>query len=379
MAISDKPGGSTKTVVRRTSDGTTRVLNYPGLRYYNEKVVRSVNGVKPDQNGNVNTKGGAGSAQTKPSYWDDPLIHRIEIKPEDWKTFDNSNPDTGIFFRTMITMDRTEFIPVSAMVNDADKQIPEIAEAGGFYSDTVAEFYRVVVYLADFAVNPSDGFGVEQIFCNSGDLPPLEQGYLSLDEDGGPTPLLLSRVGEDMTSEYISPYMVYYLDADSYKKWPAGNAKLIVKSHESDLCASFKDRTLIYLFVGVSSRGWYYDDESRLVEVKHDDCQEHFPDKPIYLVVRESTESTADSLYIPRDPNGPKGSPEDNGIGVEEEPEVTADVDGIAEAALKLATPRKIALTGEALGSGQFDGSKDIDIYTTVERITNSELEEALK
>lgn len=44
----------------------------------------------------------------------------------------------------------------------------------------------------------------------------------------------------------------------------------------------------------------------------------------------------------------------------------------------KLSTPRKIQLVNEVLGWNEFDGSKDIEISTTVRRITNTELEEML-
>lgn len=388
MAISDKPGGSTRTVVRRASDGTTRVLNYPGLKYYNDKVVRSVNGVKPDQNGNVNTKGGAGSAQTKPSYWDDPLIHRIEIKPEDWNlTNGMTAPDCGLFFRTSVffswtgTEHKTHLVPISELVNDSDRQIDHIIEDGGVYAVGIVEYYRIITFETDLSIDPSSGIGAELVYANSGDLPPVEQGYMILDTDGGYSQTALTHFPEiePYDSDQVPTYSTTYAAPYAARGKQRGRSDLIAAQHESDLHASLKDKALIYLITGVYRRCVYDSKGSYWVEVKHDDCQEHFPDKPIYLVVRESPDSTADTLYVPRDPNGPKGSPEDNGIGVEEEPEVTADLDGIAEAALKLATPRKIALTGEALGSGQFDGSKDIDIYTTVERITNTELEEALK
>ena len=50
-----------------------------------------------------------------------------------------------------------------------------------------------------------------------------------------------------------------------------------------------------------------------------------------------------------------------------------------AETAKKLSTARQIALTGEASGQTLFDGSEDVSIYTHVERITNSELEELVQ
>lgn len=45
----------------------------------------------------------------------------------------------------------------------------------------------------------------------------------------------------------------------------------------------------------------------------------------------------------------------------------------------RLTTARNIRLTNEVLGQALFDGSDDIEIYTAVERITNSEMEEMLK
>lgn len=59
---------------------------------------------------------------------------------------------------------------------------------------------------------------------------------------------------------------------------------------------------------------------------------------------------------------------------------LTEGIAGAAEAetAKKLSTARQIALTGEASGQALFDGSEDVSIYTHVERITNTELEEML-
>lgn len=59
-------------------------------------------------------------------------------------------------------------------------------------------------------------------------------------------------------------------------------------------------------------------------------------------------------------------------------------IDGISDAAGvgvadKLSTARQIALTGEARGQALFDGSEDVEIYTHVESITNTELEEILQ
>lgn len=45
----------------------------------------------------------------------------------------------------------------------------------------------------------------------------------------------------------------------------------------------------------------------------------------------------------------------------------------------RLTTARNIRLTNEVLGQALFDGSEDIEIYTAVERITNSEMEEMLQ
>ena len=44
----------------------------------------------------------------------------------------------------------------------------------------------------------------------------------------------------------------------------------------------------------------------------------------------------------------------------------------------KLTTARTISISGEASGEGLFDGSTDVDIYTSVKRISNTELEEML-
>lgn len=51
--------------------------------------------------------------------------------------------------------------------------------------------------------------------------------------------------------------------------------------------------------------------------------------------------------------------------------------DGIE--AVRLKTPRAIALGGEAAGETMFDGGEDVTIYTSIERLTNEELEELLK
>lgn len=50
-----------------------------------------------------------------------------------------------------------------------------------------------------------------------------------------------------------------------------------------------------------------------------------------------------------------------------------------AETADRLSVAREIGLSGDALGGARFDGSKDIDIYASVPRLTNLELEEMLK
>ncbi len=44
----------------------------------------------------------------------------------------------------------------------------------------------------------------------------------------------------------------------------------------------------------------------------------------------------------------------------------------------RLSNPRKITLINEVSGWNEFDGSQDIEIYTTVGKITNTELEEML-
>lgn len=50
-----------------------------------------------------------------------------------------------------------------------------------------------------------------------------------------------------------------------------------------------------------------------------------------------------------------------------------------AETALKLETPREIALIGDVAGASMFDGSRDIQINTVVSTLTNLEMEELLK
>lgn len=45
----------------------------------------------------------------------------------------------------------------------------------------------------------------------------------------------------------------------------------------------------------------------------------------------------------------------------------------------KLTTGRNIRLTNEVLGQALFDGGEDIEIFTAVDRITNSEMEEMLQ
>ena len=50
-----------------------------------------------------------------------------------------------------------------------------------------------------------------------------------------------------------------------------------------------------------------------------------------------------------------------------------------AQTAQKLARARTIALSGDATGSTEFDGSKNVEISTSVNAITNTELEEILK
>lgn len=55
-----------------------------------------------------------------------------------------------------------------------------------------------------------------------------------------------------------------------------------------------------------------------------------------------------------------------------------ADMAEEAKVAWKLKTLRKIIVSGEVDGEGLFDGSGDVDIYATVDRITNSELEAML-
>ena len=50
-----------------------------------------------------------------------------------------------------------------------------------------------------------------------------------------------------------------------------------------------------------------------------------------------------------------------------------------AGTASRLTTPRRIALTGDATGSTMFDGSEDVSIMTTVETVSNTELEELFR
>ena len=45
----------------------------------------------------------------------------------------------------------------------------------------------------------------------------------------------------------------------------------------------------------------------------------------------------------------------------------------------KLRTPRIIQLTGEASGETQFDGTEDVELYTSIAAMSNSELEEMLQ
>ena len=49
------------------------------------------------------------------------------------------------------------------------------------------------------------------------------------------------------------------------------------------------------------------------------------------------------------------------------------------EAAERLVTPRAIELRGDALGQAAFDGTKDAVIYTAVEALNNTELEDMLR
>ena len=49
------------------------------------------------------------------------------------------------------------------------------------------------------------------------------------------------------------------------------------------------------------------------------------------------------------------------------------------EAAERLATPRAIELRGDALGQAAFDGTSDAVIYTSVEALNNTELEDMLR
>lgn len=57
----------------------------------------------------------------------------------------------------------------------------------------------------------------------------------------------------------------------------------------------------------------------------------------------------------------------------------TASSANEAVTAEKLKTARKIAITGEAKGETQFDGSADAEIYVAISCLTNAELEEILK
>ena len=52
---------------------------------------------------------------------------------------------------------------------------------------------------------------------------------------------------------------------------------------------------------------------------------------------------------------------------------------GTAQMAQKLAAARTIELEGEAIGETLFDGSQDVSIYVSIERLTNEELKEMLK
>lgn len=58
--------------------------------------------------------------------------------------------------------------------------------------------------------------------------------------------------------------------------------------------------------------------------------------------------------------------------------EVAAYADS-AGRAQRLETARSIGLSGDAAGSTTFDGTKDVNIYASVEAISNAELEELFK
>lgn len=60
-----------------------------------------------------------------------------------------------------------------------------------------------------------------------------------------------------------------------------------------------------------------------------------------------------------------------------EDPDVS--LTGLSEAANRLYTPRRIEIAGDAQGETVFDGSRDVAIYTAVETIENTELEDMLK
>ncbi len=55
------------------------------------------------------------------------------------------------------------------------------------------------------------------------------------------------------------------------------------------------------------------------------------------------------------------------------------DPAGAAAIAQRLATPRQIGVSGDAVGAAMFDGSEDVDIRTVVEALTNEDLRRILQ
>lgn len=367
MAINQ--GDGLGTVDRKATDRTRKVLNYPGLVYFDEKnkqkFIRTINGIGPDANGNVNVEGGTGgggsttfngtyvetvngesgtvtvtpakigAVPTTRTVNGKSLRKNIVLSASDilvsgsgqtvYEALQGFEPSASPYF--VITIRPSDWTLKSAGKKNArttyDPWLERKVTEAEYYEHTGSVFddddesgrvdeNGVTIYIGDsyseiwvahYDISDDVINGqYEYVWCNTGDLPQIDSALAEYYE------------------EYDDKHEYLYVDRGLVRYSEAGQTDLYFrKVSNAYVELGLNVRHTVYQSkehvempngssIVINEASWVFDEDNPPV----------MPDKTIYIVLRRlSDENGPDGEYkyeIERDSAGPTGTPLQNGI-----------------------------------------------------------------